>query len=130
MLAALGTITLWDGKTTAALDYLERSSDLFVRLGEPFGVALSLAILGRATVMGGRVEDGMALIDRSGKAATSGSRYHVVARVTMSVYLGKAMTSRARRTAFTQSEMGAEAAGHEMACALALAAVQSKRSSG
>ena len=125
MLAALGTITLWDGKTTAALDYLERSSDLFVRLGEPFGVALSLAILGRATVMGGRVEDGMALIDRSGKAATSGSRYHVVARVTMSVYLGKAMTSRARRTALTQSEMGAEAAGHEMACALALAAVQS-----
>jgi hypothetical protein len=59
MTIILGSVELWAGRTTSAVETLQRSVDVFRRLGDTVGRVQALAALGRALVMTGEVERGL-----------------------------------------------------------------------
>jgi tetratricopeptide (TPR) repeat protein len=59
MTIILGSVELWSGRTTSAVETLQRSVDVFRRLGDTVGRVQALSALGRALVMSGDVEHGL-----------------------------------------------------------------------
>ena len=65
MLIVLGAVTLWEGGTAAAIDIGHRAEELFRGLGDALGLEQALTLEGRALVMTGRVQEGLAMLDEA-----------------------------------------------------------------
>jgi class 3 adenylate cyclase/tetratricopeptide (TPR) repeat protein len=61
MLVLAGSVRLWTGRTCGAIDRLEEARSLFADIGDAFGYGQSSAVLGRALVLAGRVDEGVAM---------------------------------------------------------------------
>jgi len=59
MLLLAGSVQLWSGRTRAALDHLRDAHRLFEDIGDRFGLVQSAAVLGRALVLSGQIDEGM-----------------------------------------------------------------------
>ena len=66
MLVLAGSVRLWTGRTLAAIERLEEARALFEDINDPFGRGQSSAVLGRALVLAGRVEEGLAMVTAIG----------------------------------------------------------------
>jgi class 3 adenylate cyclase/tetratricopeptide (TPR) repeat protein len=62
MLVLSGSIRLWTGRTSTAVARLEEAMAMFDGMADDFGHANAAAVLGRALVLAGRVEEGLALV--------------------------------------------------------------------
>ncbi|MFZ6003690.1 MAG: adenylate/guanylate cyclase domain-containing protein [Actinomycetota bacterium] len=62
MLVLAGSVRLWTGRTQGAIDRLDEARHLFQEIHDGFGEGQASAVLGRALVMAGRVEEGLALV--------------------------------------------------------------------
>ncbi|MGQ0832009.1 MAG: adenylate/guanylate cyclase domain-containing protein [Microthrixaceae bacterium] len=62
MLVLAGSVRLWTGHTLGAIDRLEEARALFEGINDVFGRGQSSAVLGRALVLAGRVEEGLAMV--------------------------------------------------------------------
>ncbi|MGQ0430795.1 MAG: adenylate/guanylate cyclase domain-containing protein [Microthrixaceae bacterium] len=69
MLVLAGSVRLWTGRTLGAIERLEEARQLFEEINDPFGTGQSAAVLGRALVLSGRVEEGLALVAAIGDQA-------------------------------------------------------------
>lgn len=65
MVSVLAQVDLWRGATDVALTGAERAVELLGPLGDPFGLTQARMLLGRALVMAGRVQAGLAELDRA-----------------------------------------------------------------
>ena len=78
MLVLSGSVRLWTGRTTSAIDRLREAQDLFEGINDDFGHSQASAVLGRALVLAGHIEEGLALVasaDRhEGRAPTERER--------------------------------------------------------
>lgn len=63
MLILAGSVRLWTGRTLTAIERLEEAHALFEEIGDVFGRGQAVAVLGRALVLAGRVEDGLAMVE-------------------------------------------------------------------
>ena len=81
MLILAGSVRLWTGQTLGAIERLEEAKDVFVDIGDVFGQGQSVAVLGRALVLAGRVEEGLCLVESLGDLAeqTGSERERIVA---------------------------------------------------
>lgn len=61
LLLLAGSVQLWSGRTAEALDRLDEAYRAFVAIGDHFGLVQSAAVLGRALVLAGRVDEGVRL---------------------------------------------------------------------
>jgi class 3 adenylate cyclase/tetratricopeptide (TPR) repeat protein len=59
MMIILGSVELWAGRTTAAVETLQRSVAIFRQLSDTLGRVQALAALGRSLVMSGEVDRGL-----------------------------------------------------------------------
>ncbi len=59
MLVLAGSVRLWTGRTLSAIDRLREARDLFEEINDEFGRAQAVAVLGRALVMAGRIDEGL-----------------------------------------------------------------------
>ncbi|WP_426571254.1 adenylate/guanylate cyclase domain-containing protein [Aquihabitans sp. McL0605] len=66
MLMLVASIRLWSGRTDEAVTMAEQAQRTFTSLGDRYGGTQAGAVLGRALVMAGRVEEGFALLVRTG----------------------------------------------------------------
>lgn len=66
MLMLISSMRLWQGQTDEAVDLAAEAAGGFEALGDPSGGQQARAVLGRATVMAGRVEEGFRLLDDAG----------------------------------------------------------------
>jgi class 3 adenylate cyclase/tetratricopeptide (TPR) repeat protein len=62
MLVLSGSIRLWTGRTVSAVERLEEALATFHGMANDFGHANAAAVLGRALVLAGRVDEGLALV--------------------------------------------------------------------
>ncbi|MEO7428402.1 MAG: adenylate/guanylate cyclase domain-containing protein, partial [Acidimicrobiales bacterium] len=62
MLVLAGSVRLWTGRTLSAIDRLEEARQLFDEIGDVFGRGQSSAVLGRALVLAGRIDEGLAMV--------------------------------------------------------------------
>lgn len=62
MLVLAGSVRLWTGRTLSAIERLEEARDLFEGIDDEFGFAQTSAVLGRALVMAGRIDEGLAMV--------------------------------------------------------------------
>jgi class 3 adenylate cyclase/tetratricopeptide (TPR) repeat protein len=69
MLVLSGSVRLWTGRTVSALGPLEEARQIFDAINDEFGYAQAAAVLGRALVIAGRVDEGLALADSLGRSA-------------------------------------------------------------
>ncbi|MFN8051462.1 MAG: adenylate/guanylate cyclase domain-containing protein [Acidimicrobiales bacterium] len=79
MLLVLGSIDLWEGRTERATTVADRSVAHFVALGDPTGLQQGRALAGRAHMMLGNVEDGLAMVEQ----ALEGLTAHTIGPQTM-----------------------------------------------
>jgi len=70
MVLLLASIRLWTGRTDEAVDLADQALRAFTRLGDAYGTGQAHAVLGRAMVMVGRVEEGFALMDRTPRSGS------------------------------------------------------------
>jgi hypothetical protein len=68
MLILAGSVRLWTGRTLSALERLQEAQSLFVEITDDFGQVQSAAVLGRALVLAGRVDEGLELVAGLGDA--------------------------------------------------------------
>jgi hypothetical protein len=68
----VASLRLWSGRTTEAVTLAEQAQRTFTNLGDAYGGAQAGAVLGRALVMAGRVEEGFALLAASSAPARDG----------------------------------------------------------
>jgi class 3 adenylate cyclase/tetratricopeptide (TPR) repeat protein len=81
MLVLAGSVRLWTGYTGAAIERLEAARDLFAGIGDDFGIWQSSAVLGRALVLAGRIDEGLALVATLGAPSgdsNASEREHLV----------------------------------------------------
>jgi tetratricopeptide (TPR) repeat protein len=71
MLILAGSVRLWTGRTCGAIERLEEARDLFADIGDVFGYGQSSAVLGRALVLVGRIDEGLALVAGLGDQANA-----------------------------------------------------------
>lgn len=62
MLILAGSVRLWTGRTLGAIDRLEEARALFDEIDDVFGQSQAVAVLGRALVLAGRVDEGLAMV--------------------------------------------------------------------
>ena len=62
MLLLSGSVRLWTGRTISAIDRLRESQELFEGIHDDFGHSQASAVLGRALVLAGHIEEGIALV--------------------------------------------------------------------
>ena len=62
MLVLSGSVRLWTGRTTSAIDRLREAQELFEGINDDFGHSQASAVLGRALVLAGHIEEGIALV--------------------------------------------------------------------
>jgi class 3 adenylate cyclase/tetratricopeptide (TPR) repeat protein len=67
MLILAGSVRLWTGRTLSAIDRLREARTLFEGIHDDFGHAQSSAILGRALVLAGHVEEGLDMVASMGR---------------------------------------------------------------
>jgi class 3 adenylate cyclase/tetratricopeptide (TPR) repeat protein len=67
MISVLAQVELWRGRTSVAVRGAERAVELLEPLGDPFGLTQARVLLGRALVMAGRVQHGLAELDRAAR---------------------------------------------------------------
>lgn len=81
MLVLAGSVRLWTGRTLSAIDRLCEARTLFDGIHDDFGHSQASAVLGRALVLAGRVEEGLAMVASIDKPDGSPltEREHVVA---------------------------------------------------
>ena len=70
MLVLSGSVRLWTGRTLGAVERLQEARQLFEEINDPFGVGQSSAVLGRALVLAGRVDEGIAMVSAIGEATS------------------------------------------------------------
>lgn len=68
MLVLAGSVRLWTGRTVNALEPLEEARQIFEDINDDFGYAQASAVLGRALVLAGRVEEGLAMAASLGRS--------------------------------------------------------------
>jgi len=61
LLLLAGSVQLWSGRTAEALERLGEAHRAFDAIGDHFGLVQSSAVLGRALVLGGRIDEGIRL---------------------------------------------------------------------
>ncbi|MCU1357435.1 MAG: Adenylate cyclase [Acidimicrobiales bacterium] len=66
MTLLLSSIQLWSGGTTEAVEMAERTLRGFQGIGDQYGTGQASAVLGRALVMAGRVDEGFDLLAKAG----------------------------------------------------------------
>jgi class 3 adenylate cyclase/tetratricopeptide (TPR) repeat protein len=69
MLVLAGSVRLWTGRTLSSIERLEEARALFDDINDVFGYAQASAVLGRALVLAGRVEEGLATVATMGLPA-------------------------------------------------------------
>ena len=81
MLILAGSVRLWTGRTLGAIERLEEAKEVFSEIGDVFGQSQAIAVLGRALVLAGRVDDGLAMVGTLGDLAvdTGSKRDRIVA---------------------------------------------------
>ncbi|MEX2292941.1 MAG: adenylate/guanylate cyclase domain-containing protein [Acidimicrobiales bacterium] len=81
MLILAGSVRLWTGRTMGAIERLEEAKGVFDDIGDVFGKGQSIAVLGRALVLAGRVDEGLAMVASLGDLAeqTGSKRERIVA---------------------------------------------------
>lgn len=81
MLVLAGSVRLWTGRTLSAIDRLTEARELFEEIGDVFGRGQSSAVLGRALVLAGRIEEGLAMVASVTRLGTlpGTDREHLVA---------------------------------------------------
>lgn len=120
MLTGLASATLWEGRTSKGVALARRATEVFERLGEPFGRMAARAIFARGLAMSGEVDEALTMLARAAREARDGSRLHVVARHVIESMIGKAMTSKERRRVPQESNAGVYPTAPDMAMAAAL----------
>ena len=68
MLILAGSVRLWTGRTTSAIDRLREARALFDEIDDDFGHSQSSAVLGRALVLAGQVDEGLEMVSSMGRA--------------------------------------------------------------
>ncbi|MEO6317600.1 MAG: adenylate/guanylate cyclase domain-containing protein [Acidimicrobiales bacterium] len=66
MLVLAGSVRLWTGRTLSAIDRLREASELFEGIHDDFGHSQASSVLGRALVLSGRVDEGLAIVASMG----------------------------------------------------------------
>jgi tetratricopeptide (TPR) repeat protein len=81
MLVLAGSVRLWTGRTLSAIDRLTEARELFEEIGDVFGRGQSSAVLGRALVLAGRIEEGLTMVASVTRLGTlpGTDREHLVA---------------------------------------------------
>jgi class 3 adenylate cyclase/tetratricopeptide (TPR) repeat protein len=72
MLMLVASVRLWAGRTDEAVSMAEQALRTFTSLGDRYGGNQAGAVLGRALVMSGRVEEGFALLVKVGSPEGAG----------------------------------------------------------
>ncbi len=67
MLVLAGSVRLWTGRTLSAIERLGEARELFEGINEDFGHSQASAVLGRALVLAGRVDEGLAMVATLGQ---------------------------------------------------------------
>ena len=65
----MGSICLWAGETEVAVRAASEALDSFVALGDSYGLGQAQALLGRALVMTGQVDEGFSVLDAHASAS-------------------------------------------------------------
>ncbi|QYG91991.1 AAA family ATPase [Iamia sp. SCSIO 61187] len=91
MRGLVGSLRLWAGDVTDALTHTAVATQSFRDLGDPWGLAVSLATHGRALAMSGRVDAGFAAVRESATVGRGPGRGGVgdIATVALAVQVGE-----------------------------------------
>jgi tetratricopeptide (TPR) repeat protein len=81
MLILAGSVRLWTGRTNSAIDRLREARTLFEGIHDDFGLAQASAILGRALVLAGHVEEGLDMVASTGRDGTPMSERELIVSV-------------------------------------------------
>jgi class 3 adenylate cyclase/tetratricopeptide (TPR) repeat protein len=73
MLVLAGSVRLWTGRTMGAIERLEEARHLFEDMGDLFGRSQAAAVLGRALVLAGRIDEGLAMVSTLGELGGGGT---------------------------------------------------------
>ena len=80
MLVLAGSVRLWTGRTQGAIERLEEAQHLFEDIHDQFGRSQAAAVLGRALVLSGRIDEGLAMVAALARFGLGGTgREQVVA---------------------------------------------------
>lgn len=67
MLVLAGSVRLWTGRTLSAIERLSEARELFDGIHDDFGHSQSSAVLGRALVLAGRIDEGLDMVASMGQ---------------------------------------------------------------
>ena len=67
MLILAGSVRLWTGRTLSAIERLREARALFDEIQDDFGHSQSSAVLGRALVLAGQVDEGLEMVASMGR---------------------------------------------------------------
>jgi class 3 adenylate cyclase/tetratricopeptide (TPR) repeat protein len=97
MLVLIGSVRLWTGRAASAVECLEEARGLFLEIDDDFGELQANAVLGRALVASGRLDEGFAVMPGGGGSteALRDNPFTVVATVAASVQVGDVERTRA-----------------------------------
>ena len=68
MLILAGSVRLWTGRTVSAIERLREARALFEEIHDEFGYSQASAVLGRALVLTGQIEEGLEMVASMGRA--------------------------------------------------------------
>ena len=68
MLVLAGSVRLWSGRTLSAIERLREARELFDNIHDDFGHSQSSAVLGRALVLAGHIDEGLAMVASVGQS--------------------------------------------------------------
>jgi len=71
MLVLSGSARLWTGRTNSAIERLREAQELFGGIGDDFGFSQASALLGRALVLAGHVQEGLDMVALIGQDDTN-----------------------------------------------------------
>jgi tetratricopeptide (TPR) repeat protein len=67
MLILAGSVRLWTGRTLSAIERLDEARALFEEIHDDFGYSQASAMLGRALILAGQVDEGLAMVASMGR---------------------------------------------------------------
>ncbi|MCB1026834.1 MAG: AAA family ATPase, partial [Microthrixaceae bacterium] len=97
MVSVLAQVDLWRGDTAGSIRGAERAVELLEPLGDPFGLTQARMLLGRALVMIGQVQPGLAELDRAMRENHNKQTNQYVARAVVESLLGDLSAGSARQ---------------------------------
>jgi tetratricopeptide (TPR) repeat protein len=68
MLILAGSVRLWTGRTLSAIERLREAREVFEEIHDDFGHSQASAVLGRALILAGHVDEGLAMVASMGRA--------------------------------------------------------------